>query len=284
MLDKQVCNIYKNTKLKLLKTNAVIWFSKMCKIKQLKPNYIHFRTNSKTIQDRRTTTHAIIYRINQELKFLYCKKQTLNTQLYRLHLECAHQCNGVWQHVYNSIETKLNHILDTLYHKLNKKLDRLTHQSQTIYNNKENKDTQPRLINLTPFSFQKELVNTLTLGPNYAIGKPPKQYINEHIVDTESAIRQLNPKIQSPLRYLAATKIKQILTSNAHDTLHKRYQYNINQVKDILHKNNLRIVRADKNKAMAIIQKDALEQKLNTFIQENHITQLKKDPTETFQK
>jgi hypothetical protein len=61
---------------------------------------------------------------------------------------------------------------------------------------------------MTHFSFQKELVNNLTLGPNYAIGKPPKQYSNELIVDTESAIRQLDPKIQSPIRYLAATKIK----------------------------------------------------------------------------
>jgi hypothetical protein len=38
----RICNIYKNTKLKLLKTIVVIWFSKMCKIKQFKPNYIHF--------------------------------------------------------------------------------------------------------------------------------------------------------------------------------------------------------------------------------------------------
>jgi len=29
----RICNIYKNTKLKLLKTNAAIWFNKMCKIK-----------------------------------------------------------------------------------------------------------------------------------------------------------------------------------------------------------------------------------------------------------
>ena len=122
------------------------------------------------------------------------------------------------------------------------------------------------------------------MGSNYAIGKPPKQYINELIVDTESAIRQLDPKIQSPIRYLAATKIKQILKSNVYSTLHKRLQYNINQVKDILHKNNLTILRADKNKAMAIIQTDDLEQKINTFIQENHITALKKHPTETFQK
>jgi hypothetical protein len=30
----KVCNNYKNTKLKLLKTNAALWFNKMCKIKQ----------------------------------------------------------------------------------------------------------------------------------------------------------------------------------------------------------------------------------------------------------
>jgi hypothetical protein len=35
---------------------------------------------------------------------------------------------------------------------------------------------------------------------------------------------------------------------------------------------------------MVINQKDALQQKINTFIQDNHITCLKKDRTETFQK
>ena len=29
----KVCNIYNNTKLKLLKTNAVVWFNKVCKIR-----------------------------------------------------------------------------------------------------------------------------------------------------------------------------------------------------------------------------------------------------------
>jgi len=38
-------NNYKNTKLKLLKTNAAIWFNEMCKIKQLKPNYINIKIN-----------------------------------------------------------------------------------------------------------------------------------------------------------------------------------------------------------------------------------------------
>jgi len=35
----KVCNIYKSTRLKLLKTNAEVWFNKMCKIKHQKPNY-----------------------------------------------------------------------------------------------------------------------------------------------------------------------------------------------------------------------------------------------------
>jgi len=36
-------NNYKNTRLKLLKTNAALWFNKMCKVKQLKPNYINIK-------------------------------------------------------------------------------------------------------------------------------------------------------------------------------------------------------------------------------------------------
>ena len=39
-------NNYKNNKIKLLKVNAAIWFNKMCRSKQLKPNYINIKINS----------------------------------------------------------------------------------------------------------------------------------------------------------------------------------------------------------------------------------------------
>jgi len=39
----KICNTYKNTKLKLLKTNAIVWFNNMCRIKHLKPNYINIK-------------------------------------------------------------------------------------------------------------------------------------------------------------------------------------------------------------------------------------------------
>ena len=63
----------------------------------------------------------------------------------------------------------------------------------------------------------------LSLGPNYAMEKEPKHYINELIIDMENAIRHLEPKIQNTYCYLAAKQIKHIMTTNRHNTLHKRY-------------------------------------------------------------
>jgi hypothetical protein len=60
---------------------------------------------------------------------------------------------------------------------------------------------------LSDIQFTKEQIQTLSLGPNYAIEKEPKRYINELIVDTEHAIRQLDPKLQNTYRHLAANKL-----------------------------------------------------------------------------
>jgi len=46
---------------------------------------------------------AVKYRIQQEIKFLYKKKQHLNQQLYQQHMEGAAALNGMWQHALASI-------------------------------------------------------------------------------------------------------------------------------------------------------------------------------------
>jgi len=74
----RLLNNFKNTRCRLLRTNAAIWFNKMCRIRQIKPNYINIRINGQKQQDKKTTTQAIRYRINQEIKFLYRKKQQLH--------------------------------------------------------------------------------------------------------------------------------------------------------------------------------------------------------------
>jgi molybdopterin-guanine dinucleotide biosynthesis protein len=124
----------------------------------------------------------------------------------------------------------------------------------------------------------------LSLGPNYAIEREPERYINELTVETEVAIRQLDPKLQNTYRHLAAKQIKYILATNRYTVFHKRQQHKMNQIKKILENNNLTIVKADKSKAIVIINKDKLNDKVNNFIKEKRIRALNKDPTEVYQK
>jgi hypothetical protein len=128
--------IFKNTRRKLLTANAAIWFNKICRIRQLQPSYMNIKFNGQRRQDKRTAAQAIRYRINQEIKYLYCKKQKLNKQLYSEHLKCAQLYNGMWPSIQYSIEAKFNKELSELYDKLNRKLNILTqnqkgHSGQT---------------------------------------------------------------------------------------------------------------------------------------------------------
>jgi len=52
-------------------------------------------------------------------------------------------------------------------------------------------------------------------------------------MDTERAIRLLGNKMQITYQYLANKHFKHIMVTNNHDTLHKRYQININKFKRI---------------------------------------------------
>ena len=83
---------------------------------------------------------------------------------------------------------------------------------------------------------------------------------------------------------MVATKVKQIRATSTHHTLHRRHQYSLSHIRKILQRNNLTIARADKNRAIVIINKNSLDQKLREFIQENGITRLNKDPTDLYQK
>jgi hypothetical protein len=55
----KLCNNYKNTKLKLLKTNAATWFNKVCKTKQLTPKYINIKVNGNNQPSKNTRTAAV---------------------------------------------------------------------------------------------------------------------------------------------------------------------------------------------------------------------------------
>jgi len=75
-------------------------------------------------------------------------------------------------------------------------------------------NTQPRIINLTHKKLTKEQMNVLNLGPQYTMELKPNRHIKEIIIETENAIRQIEPKWQNTYRFLAAKRIKQIKENN----------------------------------------------------------------------
>jgi hypothetical protein len=113
----------------------------------------------------------------------------------------------MWQHIQNYKDQQINNIMESQYHKLNKKLDVLTNQTPKHKTKRKVHNFQPRIINLSNVRFTKEQIQILSLGPNYAIEIEPKRYIKALIVDTETAIRQLDPKLQNVYRHLAANKL-----------------------------------------------------------------------------
>jgi hypothetical protein len=76
---------------KLYKTNAATWFNKLYKIQQLTAKYMQVTVNENYCQSINTKNAVNRYCLNQELKYLHKKKQALNEQLYKAHLECASQ-------------------------------------------------------------------------------------------------------------------------------------------------------------------------------------------------
>jgi hypothetical protein len=76
-------------------------------------------------QSHDTLKAAIQFRIKQELKYLYVKKQKLNEQLYHLHLLCATNWQKNWSFIQSNINEKLQQYMERHYNNLNKKLDAL---------------------------------------------------------------------------------------------------------------------------------------------------------------
>jgi hypothetical protein len=86
--------------------------------------------------------------------------------------------------------------------------------NNTKHNTQKTTQFQPKVINILNALFTKEKTQLLSLGPNYAIEREPKRCINKLIVETEVAIRQLDPKLQNIYRHLAVRQIEHILANN----------------------------------------------------------------------
>jgi hypothetical protein len=138
----------------------------------------------------------------------------------------------MWQHISIIIDEQLHELMERIYQNLNKKLDTLTQHSEKHTDKRKSDTFQPNVINLSNKKISREQLNTLSRGPNYAVEKEPKTYLTNLIIETEQAIRHLEPRVQDAYRHIAAKKIKHIMTTHRCNALHKGLQYNIQQIKD----------------------------------------------------
>jgi len=66
---------FKNTKERLYKTNASVWYNKTCRQLQLAPIYISIKVKGTNHQSLSTLKVATRFRINKKLKILHIKNK-----------------------------------------------------------------------------------------------------------------------------------------------------------------------------------------------------------------
>jgi hypothetical protein len=126
-------------------------------------------TNSRC---QRTKDIAIHFRINQEIKFQYAKKQQLNERLYRLHLECETLWPTTWHLIQSPIDSNIQQQMENHYNRLNRKLDHLLRKQPkhtTHAHHNEECHFYTWVQNLTNIKFNKEEMQLLKYGFNYSI-------------------------------------------------------------------------------------------------------------------
>jgi len=63
-----------------------------------------------------------LFHLNQELRYLYKKKQIPKERIYRAHIECASQWQGMWLCIETAINMKFYNMNNILYGRWNKSL------------------------------------------------------------------------------------------------------------------------------------------------------------------
>lgn len=142
----------------------------------------------------------------------------------------------------------------------------------------------PRAINLTNIKFTKEEQTLLNYGLQHRIGKPLKTFWMNLFIEIERVIKLLDVKIQNAFRIIATMQLKQIYNSNNINSLHKPHLYILNKLKQKIVTGNAMIAQTDKGKTTVIIYKDEYAEKIHTFLADNEIHTLQKNPIKKDQK
>ena len=109
-----------------------------------------------------------------------------------------------------------------------------------------------------------------------------KTHTRDIVLDTETAIQHTHNIDQDTIRHDIKRKLQ-----HKQQYEHKQHSNEFQLLKNIkrkLQEHNLTILKADKGNINVIIEKQTLNNKIETFFNENNITKLNKDPTPNYHK
>ena len=97
---------FESLKRKLYNCNASIYFNRQCIRQNLTPAYAKIKIPNTSPASRHTQQRVTNIRLKDEIKFLHCKKQKLNSLIYHLNLTPANTCNNLGHHMLHMIEDR----------------------------------------------------------------------------------------------------------------------------------------------------------------------------------
>lgn len=282
----KILNKFTNTIRKLYKTIANLYFNKTCKEKNLIPNYINVKTNTKTRNALESVTIAQKTWLNREIKLLYIKKNTINEQLYKLHLEAAHLFRNEWSLINNDIQIKLKTELDKKYVTLNKKIEKLllkqNENEAKSHNHNHNIKFFPRVVNLSSPNLTPEENSILELGYKHDLTPHIIEKIKSITIDAETALAKYDLSQQESLRNQIANNLKKAYTTIDTPNNKNKELKTITSLNKKMKQNNIINTKADKGNSIILINKDDYIAKTLKFFNENNINEINKDPTEKY--
>jgi hypothetical protein len=120
--DSRVYFQYCNLKKKLHRCIQNIYFNRKCLQYGIIPKYECIKVPNTSPAAKRSQKTASISRIKDEVKFLYCKKQNLNLQIYKLHLRLAAIWDSLWPHIQGTVDLDISTTASHNYKKLDMKI------------------------------------------------------------------------------------------------------------------------------------------------------------------
>ena len=254
-------------------------FNIKCLNKGLTPSYANIKIPNTLTAHKHTQRKIATLRIKDEIKFLHCKKQKLNLEIYQIHLKLANLWKNLWPHS----ERKLQKQCKMRYQTLDNKIKCLTQQQTHTHPPKHN--FHPRVVNMTNISFSEPEMALLQKGSKYTLHNKPKEWIQNFALEAETAISYLPPSEREIYRKMTAEHIDTLQDNNKPPHTHNTHSKSktIRNIKTKLKENGPMITRADKGNSFVILSTSQYETKIEEFIQTNHFQTSVRDPTKSYQ-